>query len=117
MEASFLVSHATVHANGDGSALALGPDRPSSLLITLGITKTIEQELLHVFIQGSRNGSDWTERLAVFPEKFYIGVSSLVVDLSQHPDVGYVRARWKTVRWGRGDKTPLFDFYVFAEPV
>src|SRR6185437_2019120 len=58
MEASFLVSPVTVHTNGDGRALAIGPDRPPSLLITLGITKTIEQELLHVFIQGSRNGSD-----------------------------------------------------------
>ena len=117
MESSFLVSQSTVHANGDGPGLALAPDRPSSLLITLGITKTVEQEVLHVVIQGSRDGSNWTERLAVFPEKFYVGVSSLVVDLSQHAEVEYVRAQWRAVRWGRGDKTPVFEFYVFAQPV
>jgi len=117
MEPSFLVPQTTVHANGDGPGLLLAPNRPPSLLITLGIVKTVEQELLHVFIQGSRNGTDWTERLAVFPEKFYAGVSSVLVDLSQHIEVEYVRAQWKAVRWGRGDKTPVFDFYVFAEPV
>jgi hypothetical protein len=117
MESAFLVPQTTVHAPGDGPALALGPDRPPSLLITLGITKTIEQELLHVFIQGSRNGSDWTERLAVFPEKFYVGVSSLVIDLSQHSEIEYVRVQWKAIRWGRGAKTAVFEFYVFAEPV
>jgi hypothetical protein len=117
MEPVFLVSQTTVHANGDGVALPLGPDRPSSLLVTLGIMKTVEQELLQVFIQGSRDGSNWSERLAVFPEKFYVGVSSLVVDLSQQAEVEYVRAQWRAVRWGRGDKTPVFEFYVFAEPV
>lgn len=117
MAPGFLVPQTTAHANGDGTGVPVAPNRPGSLLVTLGVTKVVEQEVLHVFIQGSPNGSDWTERLAVFPEKFYTGVSSLVIDLSQHAEVEYVRAQWKVARWGRGDKTPTFEFYVFAEPV
>jgi hypothetical protein len=44
------------------------------------------------------------------------GVTAMLVDLKAHPDTTHIRAHWKTVRWGRGDKTPSFTFYVFAEP-
>ena len=116
MTAFFLVSETTVHANGEGSFA--GVDPCISLLVTIGITKVIEQQALTLTIHGSINGKDpLPGPLASLPQKFYIGLSSVLIDLSAHPEVRYLRAQWKTVRWGRGDKTPSFTFYVFAEPV
>lgn len=113
----FLLPETTVHSNGEGSPIALeGP--VDSLLVTLGITKIVEQEALTVAIQGSPDGAAWPGTpLASFPQKFYTGVSSLVLELDKHPEVRYVRAQWKVVRWGRGEKTPSFTFYLFAEPI
>jgi hypothetical protein len=117
----FLVPETTVHTNGEGSAFALAAlsDSPAgSVLITLGITKVVEQQALTISIHGSPDGAQWTAApLAALPQKFYTGVSSLVLDLRKHPDVRYIRAQWKVARWGRGDKTPSFTFYVFAEPI
>jgi hypothetical protein len=28
-----------------------------------------------------------------------------------------MRVEWKVNRWGRGEPTPLFGIYVFAEPI
>ena len=85
-------------------------------MVTLGVTKIVEQEALLVSIHSSADGSTWSATpVAVFPQKFYTGVSTLVVDLAAHPNAAYLRAQWKVGRWGRGDKTPSFRFYVFVE--
>ena len=118
MEPAFLVAESSVYSNGQGPALELKRPAPDSILVTLGITKTVEQEFLQVSIQGSSDGTTWnTVPLSVFPQKFYPGVSAVLVDLKNHPDVVFLRAQWKVNRWGRGDKTPNFRFYVFAEPL
>ena len=118
MDPIFLVPETTAHAGGEGAAAPLGDTSPASVMITLGITHVIEQELLMVGVQGSPDGSNWTApALASFSQKFYTGVSSVLIDLSKHPDVRFLRAVWKAQRWGRGDKTPAFTFYVFAEPM
>lgn len=116
MVPAFLVPETTVHANGDGAALELTAPKPEALLITEGITSVIEQEFLSITIEGSPDGTAWTP-LATFPQKFYAGLAAMVVDLKEHPDTAYLRAHWKVGRWGRGDKTPCFRFYVFAEPL
>ncbi|HXE13424.1 MAG TPA: hypothetical protein VN633_14965 [Bryobacteraceae bacterium] len=116
MDPVFLVPETTTHAGGEGAAAPLGDTPPASVMVTLGITHVIEQELLMVSVQGSVDGSNWTA-LTSFPQKFYTGVSSVWVDLSKHSDVRFLRAVWKAQRWGRGDKTPKFTFYVFAEPM
>lgn len=83
--------------------------------MTLGIAKVIEQESLAITIHGSADGQEWSPSpLATFPQKFYVGVSSLLVNLTGHPEVRFLRAEWKVNRWGRGDKTPMFEFYLFA---
>src|SRR5690349_1754424 len=113
----FLVPELTTHGNGDGATIELPPPRPPAILITLGITKVIEQEALTVTIDGSPDGTTFFPTPIVsFPQKFYTGISTLLVDLAKHPDVICLRTRWKAIRWGRGDKTPSFTFYVFAEP-
>jgi hypothetical protein len=117
MEPAFLVPETTVHANGESASTAIPLPRPDALMITLGITKIVEQEALQLAIEGSADGSTWSAvPLASFPQKFYTGVSTLLIDLKRHPDTAYLKAHWKVSRWGRGDKVASFTFYVFAEP-
>jgi len=82
----------------------------------LGITKIVEQESLDVSVWGSADGKEFgTAALLALPQKFYVGVHAGLLDLSQHPDVKYLQARWKVARWGVGSSQPMFAFYVFAE--
>jgi hypothetical protein len=115
---AFLVPEGVIHANGESAPVELnGVSGPDAILVTLGITHVVEQEALTVSIFGSTDGAAWgAAPLAIFPQKFYTGVSTLVIDLTEHPQVSFLRAQWKVVRWGRGDKTPSFTMYVFVEP-
>jgi hypothetical protein len=113
-----LVSEETVvNAKGDGPVVEIaGADRV--FLITLAITKIIEQESLDVGIYGSADGTTWeTKSLAAFPQKFYAGESPLLLDLNQHPQVKFIRAHWEVARWGRGSETPMFEFGVKMKEV
>ena len=47
--------------------------------------------------------------------KFYCGTYQILLDLTRHADVRYVRVKWAAQRWGKGDNKPLFGFYVFAQ--
>jgi hypothetical protein len=112
----FLFPEGVASEDGNGPAVVLGPAQAKSLLITLGITRILEQESLDLAVWGSVDGSDWGAKpLIAFPQKFYCGTYSLVLDLSAHPEVAHVRIAWKMGRWGRGDPKPMFGFFVFAE--
>lgn len=112
---AFLVPEMTIHESGAGEALALEEGTPA-MLVTLGVTETVEQESLTMSLHGSAEGSEWSpEPIAVFPQKFYAGVSSVMIDSKMQEPFRYIRAQWKTDRWGRGSKTPTFRVYVFAE--
>jgi hypothetical protein len=112
----FLQPPTTITANGQSEAVDVSPLQGRPLLLRLGITRVVEQESLEVAIYGSADGETWSAApLASFPQKFYEGTSQLVLDLSSAADVRYLRAQWKANRWGRGDLTPSFDFYVGAE--
>jgi hypothetical protein len=114
---AFLVPETTIHENGKSEALDLGEDAPP-ILVTLGITDTVEQESLLVSLHGSVDGAEWgATPVATFPQKFYSGVSSVMVDPRAQGPFRYLRAEWKTNRWGRGSKTPTFRMYLFVEPV
>jgi hypothetical protein len=39
----------------------------------------------------------------------------MAIDLAQHPDVKYLRAKWQVNRWGKGDSKPLFGIYLFIQ--
>ena len=115
---NFLVSDTVVRENGAGPVLELGDSRGQPLLLTLGITRIIEQESLDVSIWGSADGSDWGPKpLMSFPQKFYCGTYQILLDLAGHKDIQYLRAQWTVNRWGRGDPKPLFGFYLFAQEV
>lgn len=113
---NFLVPEQAVRQDGAGPAIEIGPDTPRILSLTFGITSIIEQESIDLAIYTSTDGETFSAKpVAAFPQKFYCGTYSLVLDLSDSPDVRFIRAGWKLNRWGRGDQTPLFNIYVFAE--
>jgi len=113
---SFLIPESVVREAGTGQELSLGSSQGGLLLLTLGITRIIEQESLDVSIWGSADNAEWgTRPLVAYPQKFYCGIYQLLLDLSEHPDVRFIRAKWQVNRWGRGDSKPLFGMYLFAQ--
>jgi hypothetical protein len=111
---TFLVADKTVvSAKGDGPAAEVSGAGGRVFLLTLEITNIIEQESLEVSVFGSSDGATWGAKpLVTFPQKFYCGQAPLLLDLSQHADVKFVRAHWEVARWGRGVETPMFEFSV-----
>ena len=116
MVPNFLVPETVVRSAGAGAELDIGEAQGNLLLVTLGITRIVEQESLDISVSGSVNGSDWLPKpLVSFPQKFYCGVYQILLDLKPYPDVRYLKARWDVNRWGRGASDPLFGIYVFIQ--
>jgi hypothetical protein len=112
----FLLEETTVRETGTSQPIDLGEQQGSELLLTLGITRIIEQESIDVSIWGSADGAEWDAKpLLTFPQKFYCGTYQLTLDLSARPDVQFIRAKWQLNRWGRGESKPLFSVYLFAQ--
>src|SRR6185295_16741723 len=112
----FLLPETTVREGGTGTDLNLGEQQGGTLILTLGITRIIEQESIDVSIWGSADGSDWGAKpLISFPQKFYCGTYQILLDLSDHPGVTRLRAKWAVNRWGKGDPKPLFTVYLFVQ--
>src|SRR6266568_2174560 len=115
MVPNFLLEEQVVRQDGAGLPIDLGETRLEFLNLTLGITRIIEQESLDVSIWASADGENWGDKpVAAFPQKFYCGVYTILVDLTGHPNARYLRAHWKVNRWGRSEQKPLFDVYLFA---
>jgi hypothetical protein len=113
---TFLLEEQVVRQDSAGPVIDLGDNAPSFLYLTLGITRIIEQESLDLSIWASPDGTNWGDKPVVaFPQKFYCGVYTLLLDLTAHSEARYLRAQWKVSRWGRGEPTPLFEMYVFAQ--
>jgi hypothetical protein len=105
-------------AKGDGPSVDVSGATNRVFLVTLAITKIIEQESLDISIVGSADGATWDAKsIAAFPQKFYCGEWPLLLDLTSHPDVKFVRAHWEMARWGRGTETPMFEFGVTMKEV
>ena len=104
-----------ITANGDGPPVALNGANPV-VLINLEITKIVEQESLELSIFGSADGQTWTPLLR-FPQKFYVGATPMLLDLTSQADVKHLRAHWEVNRWGRGPEQPMFEIGVTARPV
>jgi hypothetical protein len=113
---SFLLPEAVIRQDGEGPVLSLGSSQGKLLLLTLGITRIIEQESLDISIWGSADEASWGDKpLAAFPQKFYCGTYQLLIDLNDHPGVQFLKAKCKVARWGRGEPKPLFGLYLFAQ--
>jgi hypothetical protein len=111
---TFLVAEKTVvSAKGDGPSVDVSGSAGRVFLLTQEIAQIIEQESLDVGVYGSADGAAWSAKpIVAFPQKFYRGESPLLLDLTSHPDVKFVRAHWEVARWGRGVETPMFEFSV-----
>jgi len=111
IDTSLVTAHTVVNAKGDGTAVDVSGAASRVFLVTLAITRIIEQESLDLSVFGSADGATWSAKsLAAFPQKFYGGESPLLLDLTAHADVKFVRAHWEVARWGRGTETPMFEF-------
>ena len=115
---NFLLPEQDVRQNGSGPIIELNDSVGGVFTVTLGIHRILEQQSLDLSISGSADGETWSDKpLVAFPQKFYCGVYTLLLDLSDRSDIRYLRAQWKVNRWGRGEPTPLFGLYVFVEPL
>jgi len=114
----FLLPETTIREAGAGPEIDLGEARGSLILLTLGITRIIEQESLDVSIWGSADNAEWGAKPMVsFPQKFYCGTYQILLDLRALPDVRYLCVKYQAQRWGKGEPKPLFGAYVFGQGV
>src|SRR5581483_11204781 len=114
----FLLPETTIREAGTGEALDVTESATGVLLLTLGITRIIEQQSLDVSIWGSPDGKEWGAKpLISFPQKFYCGTYQILLDLTAHADVKFLRVKWAVARWGKGDPKPLFGIYLFVQSV
>src|ERR1017187_6391176 len=89
MSTKFILPESVARQNGAGPVIALDEDHGKPLLLTLGITRAVEQESLEISLWGSPDKENWRV-LATFPQKFYCGTYSLLLDLSRELDVDYL---------------------------
>ncbi|SRR6266404_5651745 len=108
-----LIPDQTVEANGQGPEVELGAAAGRKLMLTLRVTRILEQESLDVAIFSSDDKATWSPKpILSFPQKFYAGESQILLDMTEHPDAKYLRGAWTLARWGRGRPTPKFTFSV-----
>ena len=116
---TFLVPEATtVTAKGDGAPVDISSAGHRIFLLQLNISRILEQQALDLTVFGSADGAAWgTKPLIAFPQKFYRGEHPLLLDLSQQPEIRFLRAHWEVTRWGRGPETPMFQFHLRVREV
>ena len=115
MYSKVLLPESVTRQDGAGPEIEV-EESSKTLLLTLGITRIVEREILDVSVWGSDDGRVW-KQLAAFPRKCYCGVYSTVLDLSRHNGIRYVRAQWQMGMWDMQEPKPLFGFYLHAEDV
>jgi hypothetical protein len=115
----FLVPEKTViTAKCDGAPVEIGGAGNRVFLLTLRISKIVEQESMDLSIWGSADGANWGEKpLIAFPQKFYTGEHPLLLDLSAMADIKFLRAHWEVNRWGRGSEVPMFETTLLVREV
>ena len=115
---NFLFPESEVQKDGEGPAVPLEDAAGKTVQLTLGINETTEQSSLDVTVFGSADGSVWGAKpLIAFPQKFYKGVYTILLDLADSPDVRFLKVKYKTGRWGHWTTPAQVAFYVFAEPL
>lgn len=115
---TFLVPENVVSAKGDGAPIDVSSAVNRIFLLSLNITEIVEQESLDVSVFGSADGAAWGPKpLTYFPQKFYRAEHPMLLDLTPHPEVKFLRAHWEVARWGRGTEIPMFKFGVSIREV
>lgn len=117
-EIQFVPPGTRLTADGESSPRDLAQSTTRTFICTLEITAQIEQEFVEISVWGSTNGEVWEEKpLLIFPQRFYKGETQQVLDLSQRPELRFIRARWQLHRWGRGTPQPFFDLSFSAREI
>jgi len=118
MQLALVAPNTKVTENGDGPRFDVSASATRTFLCTLDITRQIEQESLDVSIHVSADGENWGAKpFLKLPQQFYRGRTRLLLDLTMHPEVRYIRAHWDVSRWGRVAPTPMFVFSFTLEEV
>lgn len=118
LQASFIAPHTLITAKGDSDAVEVSGSANRVFLISLNIEKVVEQESFELSIFSSVDGQTWGAKpIMTFPQKFYVGETPGLLDLTAHPDVKFVRAHWEVNRWGRGSEAPSFEVGVTLKEV
>ena len=115
---NFLMPESIARADGTGPDIELGSKRGKLLVLTLGITRILEQESLEVkpIHRVPPMAEQWEQKpLAKFPPKFYCGLYSILLNLGSRSDIRFLRIDWKMSRWSKRESMPMFGFYVYAE--
>ncbi len=111
MELELVRAGTRTEGNGDGEKFDVLASVTQTFLCTLTITDQLEQESLDISIWGSADGENWgTKPLLKLPQRFYRGETKIILDLTFHREVKFIRPRWELNRWGRVAPTPLFEF-------
>ena len=113
---AYLLEECITTANGAGPVCDFNDYRGKLMVITLDITRVLEQGSLVVSIWGSRDESEWSRQpLVTFSKKHYCGMYSILLNLARDPGIRYLRVNWEMARWTKGEREPMFGFSVFAE--
>jgi hypothetical protein len=109
MEFDLVPQGTRVHENGHGEAVDIRATSTRTFFCMLLIRDQIEQESLDVSIWGSADGENWgTQPLLRLPQQFYKGETRAVLELTNVPEVNFIRAAWELNRWGRVAPLPMF---------
>ncbi len=110
----FVIEETTVRESGESAVFEIGQNAPRTLLLTLSITHSVEQQNIHLDIYGSQDGKIWpSSPLVSFPQKCYCGEYQI---MTVAPDgIRYLKAVWRVNRWARNDRRPFFRFCIFAD--
>jgi hypothetical protein len=102
--------------DGVGAAVDLGAYCGKLLVVTLAINRVVEHGGLSVSIWGSADGRNWGNKpVAVFPQKYYCGLYSALLNLVGCPEIRYLRPHWSMKAWDKRSPAPLFSFNLFVE--
>jgi hypothetical protein len=109
MEFDLIPNDTLVRENGVSAAVDIRASQTRTFFCVMNITDQIEQESLDVSIWASADGENWgTHPVLKVPQQFYRGETRAVLDMTQIPEINFVRAAWELNRWGRVAPLPMF---------
>jgi hypothetical protein len=109
MEFDLIPNDTLVRENGVSAAVDIRASQTRTFFCVMNITDQIEQESLDVSIWASADDENWgTHPVLKLPQQFYRGETRAVLDMTQIPEINFVRAAWELNRWGRVAPLPMF---------
>ena len=110
-----LFSETVVQDSGFGPVVDLGEASNKPLLLTLSITRMMEEHTLCVTVWGSPDRVDWGSRpVAVLPNRYYCGEYQHLLDLSSYPAIRHLRLEYNFTGWGYDDRAKVSSFSLSA---